>query len=190
MALFQILRFNPHFFTNVPDIVLRQRSVEVNTFDDSLSQLDDEMLQILDELDGTGLAAPQIGVLQRVIALNVMRPALKYSLRPPDPARVARLRPIRAVLVNPEIIYRSPEEEPEREDCFNLPGYFGIVRRACRVEVQARDVHGNNISLVADDLVARVIQHEIDHLDGILYVDRMEAGERLVPQTELDEKVL
>jgi peptide deformylase len=190
MALFQILRFDPHFFTNVPDIVLRRRSVEINKFDDSLKQLGDEMLQILDELDGTGLAAPQIGVLQRVIALNVRRPVLKYSLKPPDSARAARLQPIRAILVNPEIVYRSPEEELEREDCFNMPGYFGVVKRACRVEVQARDMHGAKISLVADDLVARVIQHEIDHLDGILYVDRMEAGERLVPQAELDQETL
>jgi peptide deformylase len=68
MALFQILRFDPHFFTNVPDIVLRRRSVEINKFDDSLKQLGDEMLQILDELDGTGQSPPQIGVLQRVIA--------------------------------------------------------------------------------------------------------------------------
>jgi peptide deformylase len=190
MALFQILHYDPHFFTNVPDIALRQRSVEVNMFDDTLRQLGDAMLQILDELDGTGLAAPQIGVLQRVIALNVMRPVLKYSIKPPDPARDARLRPIRAVLVNPEITYSSPEEDLEREDCFNLPGYFGIVKRACRVEVQARDMRGDKITLVAEDLVARVIQHEIDHLDGILYVDHMEVGERLVPQAELDEEML
>ena len=187
MPSFNIIQYDPHFFSQVPAITLRQRSIAVEKFDETLARLADAMVQIINELGrGTGLAAPQIGVLYRVILINVQAPRSRYSIKPPDPERDAAFQPVTALLVNPEIAYRSPEENLDREGCFSLPGYIGLVKRASRIEVQARDVRGGTVSLVAEGHVARVIQHEIDHLDGILYVDRMAAGERLIPKAELD----
>ncbi|MDX1643536.1 MAG: peptide deformylase [Thermoanaerobaculia bacterium] len=140
-----------------PDPVLRVVCPPVERFDDSLEELVDDMVETMYAAPGVGLAAPQIGVEQRV---TVVDPTAGEE---PD-----RLH----VLVNPAI--RQPEgRESDLEGCLSLPGITEKVDRAARITVDAVDVAGNPIELEADGLLARVIQHEIDHLDGVLFVDRL-----------------
>jgi peptide deformylase len=113
------------------------------------------MGQLMHDALGVGLAATQLGVLHRVLV---------YQAYTDDPLRV---------LVNPELSWRSDELESAEEGCLSLPGVHVEVERAARVRVTARDVKGEQLEIEAEGLEARVIQHEIDHLDGILVLDRI-----------------
>ncbi|MBA4384392.1 MAG: hypothetical protein C0410_06625 [Anaerolinea sp.] len=189
MTTFFLVQFNPYFFSKAPNIVLRQKSVKVRTFDETVTQLGNGILKLLDDLGyGIGLGAPQVGVLQRVIVLNVTSPRSRYSIKPKKPEEEASFQPVRAVFVNPEITYRSSETELDYEGSLSLPGFAGLVKRAVHVEIQAQDMNGNRLSFIAKDLVARVIQHEMDYLEGILYTDRMPQGEELVGLEDLNSQ--
>ncbi len=138
--------------------VLEQRAVEVPRITKKIAKLIDDMLETMYEANGIGLAAPQVGVGQRIIVL--------------DPGE----DPI--VLVNPEIISASGEEEIDAEGCLSIPGRWVYVKRHASVEVAGLNEKGKAVRVEADGLLARAIQHEIDHLDGILMLQRMigEAG--------------
>jgi len=140
-----------------PDPVLRVRCPEVETFDDALARLAADMVETMHDAPGVGLAAPQIGVEQRVAVVDLSVGE--------DPKQVH-------VLVNPEVL----EEEGraiEVEGCLSIPGITDKVKRPLRIKVRAQTVEGEPFELEADDWLARAILHEIDHLDGVLFVDRL-----------------
>jgi peptide deformylase len=145
-----------------PDPVLKNPAVPVGEPDDELRALTARMTDIMRASHGVGLAAPQIGVSRRVLV---------YGMRDDD---------VIHVLVNPELVERSEETEVENEGCLSLlGGELSIpVERHVRVRVSATDTDGEAVEYEAEGLEARVIQHEIDHLDGVLIVDRAQNDER------------
>ena len=148
------------------DPVLRQRAREVTELDGELARLADTMLATMHEAHGVGLAAPQIGVQKRLYTYDVEE-LQERGCDAPGPG----------VLVNPEIVDAHGESVYE-EGCLSVPGlHFDIVRPET-VTVRALDLDGNEVVLSDDDFMARVIQHEIDHLDGVLVLDRISRSQR------------
>jgi peptide deformylase len=142
------------------DPVLRSRAREVETFDAALVEEVRRMGQIMHDAYGIGLAATQLGVMHRVLV---------YRVEPDAPV---------AALVNPELEWASDDVEPMDEGCLSLPGVLVEVERPVHVRVRGRDEHGDELRIEASGLEARVIQHEIDHLDGMLILDRTSRDER------------
>ncbi len=142
-----------------PDPILRQRARKVAQFDAKLAQLAADMIETMAAHRGVGLAANQVGVLQRmcVVKLEDWGEAM--------------------VLVNPEIIRREGLREVE-EGCLSLPGYRGMVNRAERIRVRYQDLQGKQLRVKADCVLAQAIEHETDHLNGILYVDHLIAHDQ------------
>ncbi len=147
--------------------VLREKAKPVETFDAELENIINEMFVLMDERRGVGLAAPQVGISRRFFITNA----------PDDKKRV---------FINPEIIATSQETVKAEEGCLSLPGVWGNVERSVAISIQAYDVKGKIFRLNAEDWLARVIQHEYDHLDGKLFVDRMSdnARNKLISQYE------
>ena len=144
----------------VPDPVLRQKSKRVKTIDDSIRKLIDDMAETIHAAPGrAGLAAPQVGIPLRVIVIGI-----------PEEEDIA--------LVNPEIV-RKTGERLVTEGCLSIPGYFGEIKRAQLVRVKGRDRSGKEIRIKADELLAQALEHEIDHLNGVLYIDRLESLDKL-----------
>jgi peptide deformylase len=137
------------------DPVLRASALPVERFDDALRAEVQRMGKLMHDALGVGLAATQLGVLHRVLV---------YRAYPEDPL---------TALVNPVIEWRSDELEAAEEGCLSLPGVHVEVERPASVHVRARDEHGEELEIEAEGLSARVIQHEIDHLDGVLILDRV-----------------
>ena len=137
------------------DPVLRASAVPVERFDDALGREIDRMAELMHDALGVGLAATQLGVAHRVLVYRV-------DLEEPVTA-----------LVNPELEWTSEELEIAEEGCLSLPGVHVEVERPARVRVRARDRAGGELEIEAEGLRARVIQHEIDHLDGVLILDRI-----------------
>jgi peptide deformylase len=139
--------------------VLRQKAKKVSQIDKPLQKLIDDMIETMKQAPGVGLAAPQIGVPLRLAVIDVDDKI--------------------TVIVNPEIIKRSGEVELD-EGCLSVPGFWGRLNRAEKVSVKALDRHGKELRIRdAEGLFAQALQHEIDHLDGHLYVDRMETLDKL-----------
>ena len=144
--------------------VLHQKARPVQRVDGQIRKLLDDMVDTMRAAPGVGLAGPQIGVSSRVIVIEYEDDLFK--------------------LVNPEITWASSEREVADEGCLSIPGYTGAVERHSRVKVRAKDQKSKNVSIEAGDWLARIFQHEIDHLDGILFPERMAPGERLRPVTD------
>ncbi len=142
------------------DPVLKSRATPIDRFDEALRQQIARMGQIMDEANGVGLAAPQLGLSQRLLV---------YRVGPEAPL---------TVLVNPELEWSSDDEEPLDEGCLSIPGVTVPVERPVYVRVRALDESGERRLVEASGLEARVIQHEIDHLDGVLILDRTAKDER------------
>jgi peptide deformylase len=142
------------------DPVLRSRARELETFDAGLVDEVRRMGQIMHDSLGIGLAATQLGVMHRVLV---------YRVDPDAPV---------AALVNPVLEWAGKEKEPLDEGCLSLPGVLVEVERPVHVRVRARDEHGEQILVEASGLEARVIQHELDHLDGVLILDRTSRDQR------------
>ena len=147
------------------DPVLRQKAAEVTVFDDALRSLVRDMYQTMYHAEGIGLAAPQIGISERIIVVDLRRPDEEAEEEEGESYQVA--------VVNPTIVWSSEETSKQTEGCLSIPGLEEIVRRPVAVHVEGRDPDGNEISIKADELFARALQHEIDHLDGILFLDRV-----------------
>jgi peptide deformylase len=146
LALSQIRQFG--------DPVLRMAARPVERFDPDLANLAERMKRLMADAQGVGLAATQIGILQRVA---VIQPSGEEEPR---------------VLVNPEIVERGTEKHTDDEGCLSLQGILVPVERDCHVTVAAKDEHGDDVRLELEGLGARVVQHELDHLDGVLILDR------------------
>jgi len=140
------------------DPVLRTEADDVLSFDNGLRTLVRDMFETMYHAEGIGLAAPQVGVSQRVLVLDL-------RLEDQPDARVA--------LVNPTITWESDDTHKQSEGCLSIPGLEEVVARPWSVRVEAYDPEGNAVSLEVDDLFSRALQHEIDHLDGILFLDRI-----------------
>jgi peptide deformylase len=137
-----------------PDPVLRMAARKVEAFDESLGQLAERMKVLMREAQGVGLAATQVGALQRMFVFQ--------------PGEDAEARAI----VNPAIVERSGETDVDDEGCLSLQRVLVPVERNVRVRLEGKDVDGSDVSFELDDMGARVVQHELDHLDGILIIDR------------------
>jgi peptide deformylase len=148
------------FVRKYGDPVLRSRAREVETFDEGLVEEVRRMGQIMHDAYGIGLAATQLGVMHRVLVYRVEGEA-----------------PV-AALVNPRLEWAGEEVEPMDEGCLSLPGVLVEVERPIHVRVAAQDEHGEDVVIEASGLEARVIQHEMDHLDGVLILDRTSREER------------
>jgi peptide deformylase len=153
------------------DPVLRQKALPVAEVDDTVRELIADMRETMHAYHGVGLAANQVGVLQRVLVVDV----------PLDEETRAR-----HALINPVLDQRAGAETGE-EGCLSIPGLYEEVRRAERVRVRALDEHGTPIELVAEGYLARALQHEVDHLDGVLFVDRLSMLKRRFLRPRLEE---
>lgn len=142
--------------------VLRKEAEEVTVFDDALRALVRDMFETMYHADGIGLAAPQIGVSRRIIVVDLRRSEEDEA---EEPQRVA--------LVNPVITWSSDDMYKQSEGCLSIPGLEEVVQRPVSVRVQGKDPDGNDVEIDAEDLYARALQHEIDHIDGILFIDRV-----------------
>jgi peptide deformylase len=154
--------------------LLRKKSKKVKRFGRALQNLIDDMVETMHAVHGLGLAAPQIGVSQQVIVIQ-----LPEDEEDPQSGKLY-------VLCNPEIVKTAGEEESE-EGCLSVPGFVGDVRRATVVTVKGLDRHGKKIRIKAEGLLARAFQHEVDHINGVLYIDRVDSPEkirRIVPVEE------
>jgi peptide deformylase len=151
------------------DPVLRATALPVERFDDELRVEAQRMDELMQAALGVGLAATQVGILHRLLV---------YRAYPED---------LTTALVNPVLEWVSDELEAAEEGCMSLPGIHVEVERPARVRVRARDTHGAEVLVEADGLEARVIQHEIDHLDGVLILDRISREARRDAMRELRE---
>lgn len=151
----------------IGDTVLRTEARKVKRFDGRLHRLIDDMIETMREAPGVGLAAPQVGVSERVIVVE-----LPEDEEDPQSGRVYEF-------VNPEIVYVSDEEVEGEEGCLSIPQIVGDVWRAQAVVVKGQDRHGQAQKLEATDWLARVFQHEVDHINGVLFIDRVEGPEHL-----------
>jgi peptide deformylase len=148
------------------DPVLRERAAEVTRFDAALARFGDDLLETMRAAHGVGLAAPQVGVLLRMFAYDV-----PLSEDVEDGERAS------GVLVNPTITRREGEQTGP-EGCLSFPGLYYDCSRALEVTVDAQDVTGERVQVEGGGLLARTFQHEIDHLDGVLFIDRLSRGDR------------
>ncbi len=151
--------------------ILRQKAAAVERIDDDLLQLIEDMFETMYAVEGIGLAAPQVGILQRVIIVDIEAHFCEYPL---------------IALINP-VITEAIGEELGEEGCLSLPGRRGIVRRAMEVTVEGMLPNGKKIKFNADSLMARVVQHEIDHLNGILFIDRLIAEDQKLLEERKEE---
>ena len=157
------------FIRRLGDPVLKSRATEVDRFDQLLKSQVARMAGLMNDAFGVGLAAPQLGISQRLLV---------YRLGPDAPV---------IALVNPELEWTSPDEETMEEGCLSLPGVAVDVDRPIHVRVRAVDEQGDERRVEASGLEARVIQHEIDHLDGVLILDRTTRDQRREAMKRLRE---
>ena len=150
----------------LPDPVLRQKARRVSKIDNSTQKLIDDMIDTMRAANGVGLAANQVGVLQRIVVIEI-----------PDEEEVR-------VLINPEITRREGEREVD-EGCLSIPGYRGELTRSVKVRVRALDRYGKTVRIKAEGLLAQALEHETDHINGTLYIDHLQNSDhlwRLSPQ--------
>ncbi len=150
-----------------PDPRLRDKCAPVTMFDDDLAALTQRMLELMRDGNGVGLAAPQVGLLQRLFVMN-------HSGEPSDDR----------IFVNPRITDQHGSVEGE-EGCLSLPGVHVAVRRAKQCVVTAQDLDGREFVVQTEDLIARICQHETDHLNGVLILDRMGPSDRIATKQTL-----
>ena len=142
-----------------PDSVLRQKGKKVTKIDKSVLRLIDDMIETMRAVSGVGLAAPQVGAALKIAVIEI--PGNEVI-----------------VLINPEIIKRQGERLVQ-EGCLSVPGYQGEIKRSVWVKVKAQDRQGRSIRLKGEELLAQALEHEIDHLNGVLYIDHVDGPDKL-----------
>lgn len=150
--------------------VLTRQAKKIHRFDESVQRLVDDLLDTVRDAHGAGLSAPQIGVSLRAI--------------------VSVVEDREHIVINPEIVDQSDEEIEADEGCLSIPGWWGPVKRKARVTVRGLNRKGKPIKIKSEGLEARCFQHEVDHLNGILFVDRMEDRSKLYQVTPEEEAEL
>lgn len=144
---------------NYPNPVLKKKSEEVKEITPEIKELASDMTETIRSREGVGIAAPQVGLLKRLIVVQMEKGPEAF--------------------VNPEILRKSKEQEIMEEGCLCLPGLFLKIKRAKEAEIEALDINGNKIRIKTGGLLARIFQHEIDHLDGILIIDKVGFWQKL-----------
>jgi peptide deformylase len=152
------------------DPVLKTRGSPVETFDSALAALAEDMFETMYDAPGVGLAAPQVGLSLRLFVFDDGQG-------------------LKGAVANPEITDRQGEQI-EEEGCLSIPGLYHLTPRAMRVRLQGQDLHGESMVIEGEGLLARIFQHETDHLDGTLYIDRLDESERRQALAELREEEL
>ncbi len=155
----------------VGDSILRKKAGKVEVFDESLRKLLEDMAETMIVEGGVGLAAPQVGVSKMVAVVN------------PDPGN----RDTLLKLVNPKIVETGAETESVEEGCLSVPGIRGNVVRPVVIVLEYQDENGNPMKIQVDGLVSRIAQHEIDHLEGILFTDRLSFAKKMMIKGRLKE---
>jgi peptide deformylase len=157
------------------DPVLRVKARPIGEIDEGVRALARDMLDTLAEAEGVGLAGPQIGEEHRIIVVH-----------PPAPGR-DEVREEARVYLDPEVVSKSGPTVAEEEGCLSIPGIYEVVKRPDRVRIRARTLDGESIELEAEGMLARIFLHEIDHLDGVLFVDRIGPMRRALLKRQLKE---
>ncbi len=139
------------------DEILRKKAREVEVIDDRIKELALDMMETMHKYDGLGLAAPQVGILKRIIVIDLYEEGTQF------------------ILINPVIIKQKGEQIVE-EGCLSFPDKFGKVKRPKEVVVEALDIDGKKVRLVGRDLLAQALCHEIDHLNGEVFINKIEEG--------------
>lgn len=155
------------------DPVLKTRARDVPKVTDDTRALVEDMFETMDASRGVGLAANQVGVLERVLVLSV-------------PAPVEEEPPLRMAMLNPSLVASSGDQTAE-EGCLSFPGLYFDVKRAQRVTVRGLDLEGAPFEMELEGYAARAVQHEIDHLDGVLYIDRISTMKRGLLRSKLED---
>ena len=152
------------------DEILKKKSREIETIDDRIKELAQDMMETMHKFDGVGLAGVQVGILKRIIVIDLYDDVNQY------------------ILINP-VIKKSKGEQIVDEGCLSFPNQFGKVRRPKNVVVEALNLDGKKVKIDASDLLAQALCHEIDHLNGEVFVDKVEEGtlEKLSDE-ELDSR--
>lgn len=156
--------------------ILRQPARKVRALTPKIQRLIDDMVETMRAAPGVGLAAPQVAVGQRVIVVEFAEPAEDPEAPAPEPELYA--------LINPEIVRESGERVSAVEACLSVPGFAGQVERHSTVSVKGINRKGDEVKFKAEGWLARIFQHEIDHLDGVLFIDRAEEVWRVEPEEE------
>lgn len=162
----------------LPDPVLKRKARAVTTFDKNLHTLIDDMVETMRAAPGVGLAAPQIGLSDRLIVIE-------YFEKEQEEENEQAPKKVWA-LINPEIVKASPEMLVGIEGCLSIPGLVGDVERHAEVQVKGLNRHGKPVRIKAKGWLARIFQHEIDHLNGILFTER--ATQVWQPQEEVEQE--
>ena len=149
-----------------PHPVLRRKARPIKDFGENLQILIDDMIETMRDAPGVGLAAPQVGVAEQVIVVEYAEPEEVEEAEEPK-----EVDPKLYVLVNPEIVKQSSDTEFGVEGCLSIPGLVGEVERKLEVRIKAQNRRGQPVKLKADGWLARIFQHEIDHLNGVLFTD-------------------
>ena len=139
------------------DEILRKRAREIEVIDDKIVELAQDMMDTMHKYDGVGLAGPQVGILKRIIVIDLYEENSQY------------------ILINP-VIKKAKGEQVVDEGCLSFPNQFGKVRRPKSVVVEALDINGKKVKIEAKDLLAQALCHEIDHLNGEVFVNKVEEG--------------
>ena len=162
----------------LPDPILRRKALPVSRFDASLQTLIDDMIETMREAPGVGLAAPQVGVSDRLIVVEY----------PMDDSKEDAPKKL-FVVVNPEIKEMSTETELGVEGCLSVPGFQGDVERSLVVTVKGLNRHGQPMKVKAKGWLARIFQHEIDHINGVVFTDRATRVWKPTPEEETQKSV-
>ena len=163
------------------DPLLRKKAREIKEITNHIREIEEDMWETMYDANGAGLAAPQIGVLRRLIVIDVTEPEEEEEDGDEDAVSEPKPPPeiIKYTLINPEIVEISEEKVSSKEGCLSVPGMVGIVERPVRVRVRAMDIFGKPFEVEGEGMLAKALQHELDHLEGILYTDLAESVEEI-----------
>ena len=172
------------------DEILRKKSKPVKEITERTSELIDDLIDSVHEYNGVGLAAVQVGVLKRICVVNVPAPEVPEN----EEGETVEVNPLihnngeDLIIINPEIIPQEGDDETDNEGCLSVPGKFGLVTRPFHITLKAFDRNLEPYELEAEGLFARAICHECDHMEGILYTDKVEGELHDVTELEPEEE--
>jgi peptide deformylase len=158
----------------LPNPVLKKKAKKVSSIDGSIKRLINDMFETMYEAPGVGLAAPQVGVSLRVICIGI--PPAEQDGEPEEHC-----------LINPEVV-KKKGERVVREGCLSVPGFYAEIKRAEQVTVKGKDRSGKEVRIKAEGLLAQALEHEIDHLNGVLYIDYLNGDMSQLKKVEPEQK--
>jgi peptide deformylase len=171
----------------VGDPVLRRKAAKVAKVDASIQALIDDMIETMRAAGGVGLAAPQIGRSLRVVVIESPQRLAKASADPGEEPELPPGSDEVIVLVNPQIVRRTGQRQVT-EGCLSVPGYWGEITRAQKVTAKGLNREGREVRVKGEELLAQALEHEIDHINGVLYIDYLESVDQLVKVEPKEEE--